>query len=433
MSAPARRWLSVLAIAAAVTIGAPSPSARAGDAPAAPSDRDRAIAALVESLNLRLKAKVEEAAILDRQGRHDEALAALRAVETIHREGMALVNRLTSPAAPPTAPVVRLVPVGPGRAPQPAKPAPRHATRSSLDASSAVAHLLRAQRDDGWFRTGPADGTSGDERDVHATALAVVALLDSLDDDLTPTRARDAAVRGLDALLAASDDTGAFGNGRDLEAHALATWAVAAGVARLPAAPFRAAAQGALEKAVAFALARRDARGLWNDGTGSTDDDWVLSAWMAIALHEVRELPRSFSRDVDLGVVLSRVRLGAHDAWMAGVGARRASARFARALLLDKEDPEASGLLPRDADDEVALLFGTTLRFGRDLDFDAWDDAVLAPSSRAQLRDGPLAGSWSPSGDAGTRRSTHGRTFATACRLLAALVPVVPYREPAGD
>lgn len=440
MSATARPWLAVLALAVACAL--PTGPAFAGDdapaVPRAPSDRDRAVAAALESANIRMRAKVDEAAILDRQGRHDEALAALRAVETIHREGLAIVERLSAPAVSAAAPVLRPVPGTPRRLRPRVEPPMIVTSTPPRHVASATAYLLGAQRPDGWFRSDSvldvAPGVDlGEGHDVPATALAVVALLDSLDDNLEPVRARNAADRGVAALVAAQAASGAFGDGRDLEAHALASWAIAAGAARLAPASWRPAAQSGIAKAVTFALSRRDARGLWSAGTSSTDDDWVLSAWMVTALHEIAALPRSFVRDVDLGVVLTRARLGAHEAWMGGVAATGPAARFARALLLEKPSPEESGLLPRLADDEVTLLFGTTLRFGRSFGFEAWSDEALSSSQQRQYHDGPLAGSWDPSGDAGTRPTRHGRTFATACRLLAALVPVVPYREPAGD
>ena len=87
-------------------------------------------------------------------------------------------------------------------------------------------------------------------------------------------------------------------------------WAIAAGAARLPQATWRAASRQAIETALAFTLSRRDGAGLWGAGTGISDDDWILSTWMTIALGEVHALPRSLSRDVDLGVVLDRVKQG---------------------------------------------------------------------------------------------------------------------------
>ncbi len=436
MSFAARRWIPVLALVAACAL--PSPFAIAGDdAPNAPSDHDRAVAAALESANVRMKAKLEEATILERLGRHDEALAALRAVETIHRDGMALVEKLATPVLPvaPAAPVLRVVPGSPARLRVRVEPPTVAASFPPRHVAAATTYLMGAQRIDGWFRSGSVADVSpnadlDEARDFHTTGLAVVALLDALDDELKPVRARDAASRGIEALLAAQSASGSFGEGRDLEAHALASWAVAAGAARLPNASWRPAAQQAIAKAVAFALAARDEGGLWGAGTGSTDDDWILSAWMATALHEIHSLPRSFVRDVDLGVVLNRVQLGARAAWMSGAAATSPTAQFARALLVAEKSPEESGVLPTSAEDDVALLFGTTLRFGRSYGFEAWQDEILMRSQRRQRQGGPFDGSWDPSGP---RATHHGRTYATACRLLAALVPVVPYREPVGD
>src|SRR5438552_30273 len=96
MSMLSRRWLGSLVLCAACAL--PSRPLAAGDTQE-PSDRDRAIAVALESANLRIRAKIEQSGILDRQGRHDEALEALRAVEGIEKEGVAFVERLTAAMA----------------------------------------------------------------------------------------------------------------------------------------------------------------------------------------------------------------------------------------------------------------------------------------------------------------------------------------------
>lgn len=443
-----RPWVLVFALAAACALpsrvtmaGGGGPSA----APPAASDRDRAMAAALESSNLRMRAKLEEAAILDRQGRHDEALVALKDVEAIHREGMVLVQRLTTPTGPA---VVEILPSARVLAPGIDRPRAQP-QRTVVDVelpepcvSDATEYLIRAQRLDGWFRSGTtADAEPGADldagHDIRATALAVVALLDTLDDDLKPHRSLNSAIRGVEALLGAQDVSGAFGDGKDLESQALASWAVAAGAARLPHAPWRPTAARAISNAVTFSLLSRDARGLWRAGTGSANDDWVVSAWMAIALHEIAALPRAFSRDVDLDVVLENIQESARktatpaaDAVVVELGA---SARFARELLTAFDatrDDDKATLLPMAADDEVSLLLGTTLRFSRSYDFATWQRDVLLETQHQQRHGGAFSGSWNPKGP---RARARGRTYVTACNLLAALVPVTPFREPAAD
>ena len=441
MSISARRWLPVLALFAACAL--PFRPLAAGDTPGA-TDRDRAVAAALESANLRMRAKIEEAGILDRQGLHDEALAALRGVEGIHREGMVLVERLT---ATPTAPAAKRDPVVswrqriPLEVRMPATPVtllpPTVVDRPEPSVAEAADYLLSMQRIDGWFRPGPKIGIStaaaldraDQARDIPTTALAVLALLDSLDGDEPSERTKNAVKLGVQALLGAQGDSGVFGDAKDLEAHALGTWAVASGVSHLGRASWKTDVGAALEKALAFSLGRRDERALWLAGTGSKSDDWIVSAWMAISLHEIKVLPASFAGAVDLGAELARAFKGARESDVVS-GELNWAARFARALLAKDALLRSGDPLPRASDGETTLLLGTTYRFGRAERFPEWLEETLEPESKYQHHGGPFAGSWDPVGD---RAIAHGRTYATACQLLAALVPLVDYREPLGD
>lgn len=466
MSPLARLWLPALVLMAVCAL--PSRRLEAGEVPAT-SDRDRAVAAALEAANLRMRAKIEEAGILDRQGLHDDALAALRTIEGIHREGMVLVARLTATGAGAGArpdPVSRPPLTRPARGPW---APPKRPVFPGI--SDAVSFLLRQQRADGWFgRDAIDDPAKGDvfvaARDLPTTAFAVLALVDAATlAESYEARALqiDAIRRGVGALLGTQVAAGAFGEAKDLESHALASWAVAAGVSILGRGTFDPDVRAALDRASAFSLGHRDERGLWRAGTGSRDDDWVVSAYMEASLFERADLPRradgatdhdgdmataggedaaadpdrEVATDLDGEVVRMERRARAAAAAESGDGLSPA-ARYARAMLLSIMDDSVATMggdaledaLPATSDGETTLLLGTTHRFGRGGGAVEWRADVLLPEQRRQHHDGPLAGSWDP---VDARAKAHGRTYATACQMLSALIPLVPYREPEGD
>lgn len=434
MSARPLALLAFLGLALAVTL--PGRSSVADEAVSA-NDRDRVVAEALESSNVRMRAKLEAAAILEKLGRHDEALVALEAVEVIHREGKAFLERWAATASEAGAsPGMRTKitmgskrPVG-LRVPAPAPP-PVIEWRPPTYVAAAQAYLLAAQGIDGWFRPGTTAEAAPDVdlsalRDVHTTAMSLIALCDTLDESYGRfPRLVQALTMGVAALLSSQGDAGAFGSADDLEGHMLATWAVASGVARLAEATWREPAQLALTRAIAFALTKRDESGLWRT-TGGAGVDWVLSAYAASAMNEVSELPAAFRGSHDLAAALTAVQAGARASESNGLDP---AARFAHALLVSEVRPDA-GALPDRADGETAFLLGTTYRFFRAAGFDAWKADVMDVEAGRQRPDGVLRGSWDP---VDTRSKAHGRTYATACRLLAALVPETDYVEAAGD
>src|SRR5262245_36229170 len=76
---------------------APAPPVPAA-APAAPApgDEARVAAAYLEGLNLRLRAKADEARLYEALGEKAKALAALREIGVLQKEGEAIVQRLLS-------------------------------------------------------------------------------------------------------------------------------------------------------------------------------------------------------------------------------------------------------------------------------------------------------------------------------------------------
>ena len=99
-------WTRALMLATLVSFVA-APLAGA-DEPAAPAADGSALQAeALRALRVRMEAKLKEIELLQQAGRLDDALKAIREVETIHREGMADLNR-TAPAVavPPVPPAV---------------------------------------------------------------------------------------------------------------------------------------------------------------------------------------------------------------------------------------------------------------------------------------------------------------------------------------
>src|SRR5262245_5129567 len=116
------KYAGRLVVAACMGMGALPGRALAGDSPAG-DERARAVAAALENENLRMRAKIESAALLEKAGRRDEAVAALRDVETIRAEGKALLATLLAPA--PAAAAGTMIPLRAGAAPRaPTRAAP---------------------------------------------------------------------------------------------------------------------------------------------------------------------------------------------------------------------------------------------------------------------------------------------------------------------
>src|SRR5262245_7920044 len=95
---------------------APAPPVPAA-APAvpAPGDEARVAAAYLEGLNLRLRAKADEARLYEALGEKAKALAALREIGVLQKEGEAVVQRLLA---------FQALPAPTSRSPAPATPTP---------------------------------------------------------------------------------------------------------------------------------------------------------------------------------------------------------------------------------------------------------------------------------------------------------------------
>jgi hypothetical protein len=426
-------WLAVAAIGTLLSLGA-RPVSAGDEAPASGEELARAVAAAQEGANLRAKAKIEAAAMLQKVGRVEEALAALAEVETIQREAAATVQRLLASvrsAAPAAAPSASPRPTVVFRS-----PAPASATASAFPSSTGW--LLSMQRLDGWFRPYPArEAPAGvdvdDVYDPWVTALATVALFDYTSDARGTARGDDriaaGARRGVQALVAATDPmTGGLRAQPDAEAQALVGWAIVTGYARTGEPSWRVPAR----KAIEACLARRDGRGLWRSASGTADDDAIATAWSVVLLHEA--LP--MTRLVDgLGVpeALAAAQKASVDLGTSALSSP--AARMARRLVARSAEEPASP--EKVSVDEGGLVYATALVLGsaaaRGGDPDVvrtWMSEALQPMIAARVASGPLAGSWE---GADSRSRQHGRTYATACAMLAWQTMSIPWRTPAGD
>jgi hypothetical protein len=423
------RRLVVLGVVGVISAGL-SPRSAAGDA-SPREDRARAVAAALENENLRMRAKIESAAILEKAGRREEAVAALREVETIRAEGKALVAALTA------GPTVFVTPAGPrGERPPASPPAPAPAPRAPSPTARAVeagARALTAARGpDGLWRSDPAGAGPAD---LAASGLAILALLEATDAEnevaasVASAGWADAALESLKALVARADPaSGRFGDGADPETHAIATWATAAGLARFGDAVWRAP----LRAAIARSLADRNAKGLWPSASGRPDDDWALAGFQVAMLEEAAhhaslvdgmDVPAAIARaqEMALSDQLARTELAS----LAGIYARTCLARQARRELgvqdvraVVLEAPRIEGRL-----DATALLFATALRLGgAAADLEDWRRRVLDPVV-AERREGRWV--------AGDPRSLRrGPSYASACVVLSLLAPTAEVRFP---
>ena len=445
-------WPALCAVLLGAMSGLSAPLARADDA-TVPSNAALA-ARLLDAADTRMKAKLEEARLLDASGRRDDALRALAEVDKIYERALELVRPLMAPSAP----VVRVVPSAPrpyrdpfsnsGAAPPrlPAEPAPVVLQPKADPVPGAVTYLLRCQTDDGLFHASvgraPGDTETDPARDGRATAMAILAILDAAPATLPTelsTNLRRAMVRAGTALVARADEHGALD--KDLESHAYALWALAAAYGDLAVAEWKPALQAAL----AYALSARDTRGLWSVPAGDADS-LRTSATMIAALHECVPLTASVGRTDEIVAAIAQARGAPSIPVAPGDEAARSERELIRLsprslTLLEigrGDDAPGTGKPVRPAGFEATplrpalLLWGTVLgraQWGglESPSFVAWWNQMLVPSMDLQEREpSPVAGSWS----GGVGAAAASRLEVTALCLLAWKVPTAEYADP---
>ncbi len=301
----------------------------------------------------------------------------------------------------------------------------------------AVEFLIACQGQDGLFRAerGAREGDAVPEsgHDAALTGLAVLLLLDAADPTGDQRTARSSRL-ALDAIAGAARGDGALAE--DLEGHALATWALAAGYAHTGTATWGARVDPAVKRLLQWA--HED--GGWRAKSGGLDADLTVSMWALGALHEALTLTKTVPR----GAEIERAIASAGE-WAADSGddqVRRLTAGGAAAWSLlcqaagETTDPVVATAALRPASgseaafcDPLAILWGTVHHFlGGDVPaWKAWEAGAVLPALARQRLADPGAGSWDP-GDDRSRRL--GRAWTTAVEALSWLVIRIPYREP---
>lgn len=449
-----------------MALGAVRPAA-AGDPPR-PDARAATTAAALEAANLRAKVKLELARLLDREGRTEEAMAALLEADRILTEAARLAAELDAPPKTP-APAGPRVPLpgspAPGRKPfllgpivagPSAVPVPSRLMPRRDPVPSAVRYLLGRQGVDGSFDG--LDGLDGANpnidagrvagRNVAVTAWALLALAEVATGDgpaeLGPVlldRATTAAGRAAGFLLVSTKDDGAMA--ASTEDHCLAGWAVAAALSRLGPRlvtlmpkEFGITTEMVDRKlgaALRRALAGQDAA-TGRLSTAGTIDEQALAAIAFIGfLHEVEPLPlaRPFLAIAVDSLETARVKAAAafSGPLTEETTPKTPAGREVLALLRHDRKGIASSPAGPGAADPIRLLFGTVSAssLGSEADWEAWWQDVLVPAMNTQALGGVEVGSF-PSGP-----ERLGRTHATALSLLAWLYPDMEWLAPAQD
>lgn len=456
MKVPASRRLRTLFLVGAVVL-----LALPGAASAGAEDRESAVVKALEAAETRMKAKMEEARLLETAGRLDEAIAALHSIEAIHEKSMDLVRLILQSTLqnPQQGVVLDPARLAPTKHSKPVVPLPPEIVlrKPRVDPlAPATSFLLRCQGEDGLFHASqgqmPDDvvliGSRADS-DLELTGWSMIALLDAARRlERRGSAEVYAAVRRAAQALAARESADEPAT-RSTLAEVVATWGLATAYSRLGDPMW----SDPVRKGVERALALRDPRGLLSDpgsppwgGSGTSGTILRTTAFLAL-LYETRDLTSTVPASLGVeGAIRATsealVRLDASDTATAYALDMAREARAARGEDADLNPGPAPSpangapgawIRPLDAKlDPLALMLGTlfvSARFdGDDVDTARWFDVVLVPAIDRQRAAGtPAAGSWDP-GDAGS--VTAGRAHTTALVLLAWLVPTMSQVPP---
>ncbi len=428
-----------IALAAVLLLAAPSRRARADGEREDGAHEDRVVAAYLEGVNLRIRAKADEARLLEATGQKDRALAALREIGEIQREAKSAVDRLLArqgvPAPSPTrtdvpGTVVRSEPEDP----------------DAPGIRAVAAFLSGAQRADGLVDREKARA-AGDPpleagHDLTTTALAVLAWLDAaealgIEEDTPATPGAlsplESAERAVNALVALQRVDGKIGERADPAESLLATWALAAAHGRLA----RPRWEVPLARALEWSLRAQADDGWWG-GLADDRDTRALDTVFALGLlQECSGLkvlgppPTEFTVPVRAAMDRALVRATLVRAPLSDRAAALAVALMDRLAVEDGLVPAAgppAGVYEGPLD-PLENLFATL--HDHEAGAAPRGGSEVATRARWGARElaGPTAGSWAVEG---TRSANRGRAWTTAVNLLAFLYPRVPWREPKG-
>jgi hypothetical protein len=446
-----RRFGWVLAVLALGIVAAPRPARAQEEVGDEAVVRDRLATQILEAATVRMRAKADEARLLEAAGRPKEALAALEMVATIHDEALRLVRDVRSgradggaPGAKPAHLRQRIRIEEPERRPgsgwgaRPDGLPPEHEPRrpATHDPVPAALTFLRScQREDGWFsaargqRPELGDAAMEERSDAGLTAFAVLAILDASEDgDPALEAVRDAA-NAIAADASADRDIGGTAT-----AHVLASWALAAAYGRIGEASWR----EPLRTAVGRVLLSSDGR--YVRGKELPDDDIESALWCLGLLYECLPLAATFDPDtIETAIDGLETAHGRADPSNLRDGSLVASLLLRRRATGGLAGRPGAGPPSRPADvdgwaealapgakDPVVLLLGTVLfvGIGDPVEELHWWNRALVPALTRQVLEGPGAGSWPPS------PARPSRAWETAVTLLAWKADAPAWREP---
>ena len=365
-SSSTSRWLrgtSLALLVAIAGVGAaradePPPVAPpAGGAPAAPPGKESLLDRGLAALKVRMEAKLKEAELLEKAGKIDEALAAVRDVERMYREGLDDLQRLIVAVREVVPPVI-VVPPPQGKVPNPADPFadgigpepglispsaqgpgpfPRRGGQTGLlgaQRAEAVLGGLRwlaaHQSEDGsweaagfdkWCDAKPNPGVKPDGAgkamyDPGVTGLALCAFLGAGYSNRGAHEFAKVVRKGLQYLKQVQDPEGCFGHRTTphyVYNHAFASLAMLEAFGMTQSPVFKGSAQAALN----FIALARNPYFVWRYGVKPGDNDMSVTGAMAMVIKSARLInEHARKRGADQPLVIDEESFDGVRAWI---------------------------------------------------------------------------------------------------------------------
>lgn len=262
------------------------------------ADKKGVLAAGLDALKLRIEAAMKRAALLEKLGRTEEALALYEEIEGLYEKGIAELKKLSAERGS-TKPKVADKPFsGPatndliGRGGMTKRrgggaisglDARRQQQRAKEAIESGLAWLAKRQRDDGgWPSAKP-------EHRVGATGLALLSFLGAGYTHEDTGDYKTVVARGLDFLRRNQDPQGCFAVRRNQHYnydHAMATLAVVEAYGMTSSALLHGTAQKALD----FSALSRNPYFGWRYGIKPGDNDTSMTHWMLAGIYSAKKV-----------------------------------------------------------------------------------------------------------------------------------------------